>query len=662
VTLRLPEAVAAPAVLQFRAGGRGRANGLEQRRLDRSGGWWTESGVPNDAQQTSSVASFARWAGRIAEVCELVAGLEPLAAELGLPAAAASEWHGALFGKLQPQATAPPVIVAAICGGTNTGKSLITNSLVGAEISRSVPEAARTVHPVASLPEGLAGRVDLAALFPGFTPVAWTSDQDALDTTQDDVLVWREDASGRQPERLVVIDTPDIDGTLRENWQRAELIRHAADVLIAVLTQQKYNDAAVREFFADAAAAGQTTLVVFNMVDWPQQRDRIPGWLATFTAETGLAPVATYAVAHDFTAAAEGRIDFHALPELTPDGRETPPAQRLAESDFDVLKRRSMEGALEVVLDARQGLPAWLDAVAAQAGQWRDSLAVLEEEGQVQVALPPAPREVVWQEIWDWLEPRRSRFDLVVSRGYRAVGGGLAWVGRKVGIVRSADEQREDFQEVELAALKQALGDFVQRLEDACRRDPRLEAILAPRLTAADRTLWYADLERRHAALPLVSEGYRTFVRDELDRFARENPQLVKFIVTGLNVGAVARPVVTLALLGAGAAAVPAAGAAGAAGGLSVLMHQVGDYVVWAAAPLVGEGALGLAVAGVRPLIERLFAGWSAERGEVLIATLRDVVLGDGVEEVGRLAAAAERPELARLRELLGQLAGEAAR
>jgi len=93
-----------------------------------------------------------------------------------------------------------------------------------------------------------------------------------------------------------------------------------------------------------------------------------------------------------------------------------------------------------------------------------------------------------------------------------------------------------------------------------------------------------------------------------------------------------------------------------------VLMHQVGDYVVWAAAPLVGEGALGLAVAGVRPLIERLFAGWSAERGEVLIATLRDVVLGDGVEEVGRLAAAAERPELARLRELLGQLAGEAAR
>jgi hypothetical protein len=102
---------------------------------------------------------------------------------------------------------------------------------------------------------------------------------------------------------------------------------------------------------------------------------------------------------------------------------------------------------------------------------------------------------------------------------------------------------------------------------------------------------------------------------------------------------------------------VPAA--AGAAGGLSVLVHQVGDYAVWAAAPLVGEGALGLAVAGVRPLIERLFAGWSAERGEILVATLHDVVLGDGVEEVGRLAASATRPEIARLRQLLVDLGRE---
>jgi len=602
-------------------------------------------------------ASFAAWAGDVAEVCTLVERLEPVAVQLGLPDAAGSDWHGALFGKLRPQVDREPVLVAAICGGTNTGKSLLTNTLVGAEISRSLPEAARTVHPVASLPRGLAGRIDLQAVFPGFEPVAWTSEADALDTARADLLVWREDASGAQPQRLIVLDTPDIDGTLRENWRRAELVRNAADVLVAVLTQQKYNDAAVREFFAAAAAAGKTVIVVFNMLDWPRQRERLAGWLATFTAETGIEPVATYAVAHDFAAAEAGRVAFHALPELTPDGRDLPPVERLAAGDFDALKLRAMRGAAGVVVDPRRGLPAWLAAFTARADEWRASLAVLEREGKVQVVMPPAPREVVWQEIWDWLEPRRSGLDLAVSRGYRAVGSRIAWVGRKVGLVRSAEEKRDDFQTLELGKLKEALADFVQRLEDACRVDGRLASLLGPRLASGDREAWFADLERRHAALPLVSDGYRAFVRGELDRFAAANPGLVKFIIGGLNVGAVARPVVTLALLGAGAAAVPAA--AGAAGGLSVLVHQVGDYAVWAAAPLVGEGAIGLAAAGVRPLIERLFAGWAAQRGEIRIDTLHDVVLGDSVEVVGRLAAAAQRTELARLRDLLEKLGRE---
>jgi hypothetical protein len=601
--------------------------------------------------EQGAAGSYAAWAGRIGELAAQVDRLLPLARELGLPDPAEADWHGALFGKLGPQVDREPVLVAAVCGGTNTGKSLITNTLVGAEISRSVPEAARTVHPVASLPCGLAERVDLAALFPGFDPLAWASEQDAVDASRGDVLIWREDATGSQPARLVILDTPDIDGTLRENWRRAELVRNAADVILAVLTQQKYNDAAVREFFSAAAAAGKTVIVIFNMLDWPRQRDRLAGWLATFVAETGVTPAAVYAAPHDSAAAAAGQISLLPVAELTPDRSEQPLAARLAHGDFDLIKLRAMTGALRVVLDPRHGLPAWIAAIGGRAAEWRTSLRVLEHEGSVRVELPPAPREIVWQEIWDWLEPRRSALDLTVSRVYRTAGSGLAWAAQRIGLARSAEERQEDFAAVELAALKQALGDFVSRLEDACRRDERLERLLGPRLATADRSRWYADLERRHAALPLVSEAYRGFVRGELDRFAVENPSLVRAIVNSLNVGAVARPVVSLALLGAGAAAVPAA--AGTAGGLSVLVHHIGDYALWAAAPLMGEGAIGLAVAGVRPLIERLFAGWSVERGRILIETLHDVVLGDGVEEVVRLAAAAERPELERVRQLL---------
>jgi hypothetical protein len=58
-------------------------------------------------------------------------------------------------------------------------------------------------------------------------------------------------------------------------------------------------------------------------------------------------------------------------------------------------------------------------------------------------------------------------------------------------------------------------------------------------------------------------------------------------------------------------------------------------------------------MAGLKPLIETLFAGWSAERGRVLAETLHDVVLGDRLEEIDRLANAAAAPEVTRARRLL---------
>jgi len=601
---------------------------------------------------TLAAPSFAAWAETVAELCRQVEQLVPLAAALGADDPATTPWHAALFGKLRPQVSREPLLVAAVCGGTNTGKSLITNTLVGAAISRSVPEAARTLHPVASLARGVAARTDLAALFPGFTPVPWTSEADAVDATAVDVLVWREDVAGAQPERLVVLDTPDIDGTLRENWHRAELVRTAADVVVAVLTQQKYNDAAVRDFFAAAVAAGKTLIVVFNMIDWPRQRERIAGWLATFTAETAAAPAAVYAAPHDFAAAEAGRITLHPLPELTPDGSAQPLAERLSTGDFDRIKRRAMAGALRVVADPEHGLASWLDGLDRAAAGWRDAQRLLEREGRVQVELPAPPREIVWDEVWRWLEPRRSAIDLVVSGGYRTVGQGLAWAARRLGVGRTAAERKDDFTATELEALKRALADFVDRLDDACRRDARLAVRLGPRLATADRSGWYADLERRHAALPLVSEDYRTFVRTELDKFAAANPGMMKAVLTGLTVGSVARPVMTIALFSAGAAAVPAAAG---------VLHHVLDFGITVAAPLAGEGAVAAAAQGIRPLIERLFAGWSAERGRILAETLHDVVLGDGVTEIAGLADAGRRPEIARARQLLVECSRESA-
>ncbi|MFN9914592.1 MAG: hypothetical protein ACK53L_18535, partial [Pirellulaceae bacterium] len=63
-----------------------------------------------------------------------------------------------------------------------------------------------------------------------------------------------------------------------------------------------------------------------------------------------------------------------------------------------------MAGAMRVVADPEQGLAGWLDTLDRAAAGWRDSQRLLERESRVQVELPAPPREIVWDEVWAWLE------------------------------------------------------------------------------------------------------------------------------------------------------------------------------------------------------------------------------------------------------------------
>ena len=105
------------------------------------------------------------------------------------------------------------------------------------------------------------------------------------------------------PQRLVLVDAPDVDSDVTVNWQRARAIRQTADVLIALLTQQKYNDAAVKQFFRAAVEADKPIIVIFNFCDLQADRDYWPQWLARFCAETGADPELIYVVPYDRAAA-----------------------------------------------------------------------------------------------------------------------------------------------------------------------------------------------------------------------------------------------------------------------------------------------------------------------------------------------------------------------
>ena len=131
---------------------------------------------------------------------------------------------------------------------------------------------------------------------------------DALVDRPEDRIFWRT-AAGTPP-NLLILDTPDIDSDVQVNWRRADAVRRVADVLIAVLTQQKYNDAAVKRYFRSAAEEGKVVLVIFNQCQLPEDEAYWPLWLDTFCRETGVAPRLIYVAPNDRRAAEEGRLPF----------------------------------------------------------------------------------------------------------------------------------------------------------------------------------------------------------------------------------------------------------------------------------------------------------------------------------------------------------------
>jgi hypothetical protein len=472
------------------------------------------------------------------------------------------------------------------------------------------------------VPQGFLEGHELAHVFPDFDVRAWTSENDALAEGPDNRLFVRTDPAGTQPARLLLLDTPDVDGTLRENWRRAELVRHSADVLVCILTQQKYNDAAVREFFAAAAAVDKTVLVIFNMIDWPRQRELIGGWLATFCQQTGVDPVHVYAAPYDPDGAEANRLPF--LPVSTGSAN---PREDLAELHFDEIKVRSFRGSLRRVLDGEESVPAYLALIERRAAEYREARDVLFGRLRLEIKdLPQLPKRLVWDEIWHWLERRRTRFDRAVNGVYTAVGSVF---GRWFGHDPQAELAR--FQDEEWDKLRMAMASFLD-LVDTLRRGGNeiLRDVLDRTPAAVDRRGLFDELQKRHAAMPLLTDGYRGYVRAQLDEFEQENPSLVKFITRSLVTTAVVRPLVTVGLFWGGAHAVDLA--AGHA------INMAGDIVVGAATAVTGEGLIARFTYPLQQLLSKLFSRFYVERADILAASLHELVLGRAIDEVKRLA------------------------
>ena len=175
----------------------------------------------------------------------------------------ADEWANLLSHKLVPHFAGNGCLIAAVTGGTNTGKSTVFNLLVGSHVSPVEATAAATRHPV------LAGNMMRSAqchgskLVPEFKALPFEERHDVTseDFSADSLFVAVEDSL---PDQLVFLDTPDVDSIEKQNWTVADNIRAAGDVLIAVITPEKYKDERVVTFFRHALESGRLVIPVMN--------------------------------------------------------------------------------------------------------------------------------------------------------------------------------------------------------------------------------------------------------------------------------------------------------------------------------------------------------------------------------------------------------------
>ncbi|MCE9603357.1 MAG: GTPase domain-containing protein [Planctomycetia bacterium] len=587
---------------------------------------------------------FTLWSVGIRGLCDALAALRPQAEELGVASPEREEWHQLLLHKLRPQSFGTPPLVVAVVGGTNIGKSAIFNQLAGEDASSVSPLAAGTKHPVCLCPAGTTDDGLLRSLFEEFTLKPWSAAADALASAEEHFLFWR--ASAAVPQKLLLLDTPDIDSDAQVNWQRADAVRQTADVLIAVLTQQKYNDAAVKKFFTRAAEADKAVIIVFNQIDLALDRDIWPTWAEVFCRDTGVKPVRIYAVPYDRRGSQTRGLTFY---DIGDEGRSQLPAptdlgRELADLRYDELKARTLRGALKRVVDPRIGVERYLAEVRETSRRFAAAREALADAHRVTTAWPGLPASVLVGEIQHWWDARRGEWSRTIHGFYRKIGSAVTAPVKRLwrGPSDAAGDPLAEYRRREQAVIIEGVSRLLDELERLANVG---NEILRPRVTkllgGTAREEYLRRINAAYAQLPAVDDEFRNWVGQELEKFERDHPRAASWLRSFDTAAAFARPAITVSLALTGVW-LPAGDVLG-----QTFVHVAGQTAGEIATTVVvagsGEAMVGAAGTGLKhaagQLFRRLQSDHARRRALALTAIFERELLGELLAELQRGAS-----------------------
>lgn len=613
--------------------------------------------MKHDSTSLSAFASLSR------QLSAALDRLEQQSVTLQLSPLDGRDWYDLLVRKLLPQLTDAAYLIVAVVGGTNIGKSVVFNHIAGFRASASSPLASGTKHPVCLIPAGFEQQHDLSGLFPAFELRPWTDSDAALANHDAHCLFWR--TSDEVPPNLLILDTPDVDSDAPVNWQRADAVRQAADVLVAVLTQQKYNDAAVKQFFRKAASEDKAALIVFNQVELPDDEPYWSLWLDTFCGETGLKPEFVYLAPNDRKSAEAIRLSFEERdwPSQHPEKSSRKPIQlreTLSQLRFGEIKLRTLRGSLKQLVSQEAGCPAYLREVQARSQQFQDAAEVFATRSLVRHADWPAPpNALIVDEMWKWWDVHREAWTSKIHGFYAHIGH---WLSGGIRMVR--DRLRGTPQTVPLDEYRREEWDAIVRVLQQVYDQLRVVTTLGNELLTSrlDRllagTTCESVLERLrhdHDAFDFA-ELVRELVETEMAALRSDRQHLFDILRNADRAAAVARPMLTLLLaLGGGFGAEHLL--MGAA--TQSITHVAIDATAAAGTTVAGEAAvesatsvLGQAKAWLLQLHEK----FKVRREAWLIAELQQHLLGDLLLELQRGAAVPQSESFLKVESLVHEL------
>ncbi len=309
--------------------------------------------MSNDATTVAQLQSVARQLRGIG----LTFNLPEVSEARGVRDELANQIDDYLVPRLQ-RLDAP--LLAVMGGSTGSGKSTITNSIAGADVSPS-----GVLRPTTRAPVLICHPDD----------VSWFSAEDLLpdlprvtgDGTATGITLKIQPVETLTP-GLAIIDAPDIDSVEEANRELATQLLAAADLWVFVTTAVRYADAVPWEFLGRARSRGTSLAVVINRVPVGAETEIVPHLQAMLT-EGGLPDVRLFAI-HQ-TDLVDGRLPDQSVAELQ--GMLQGLAAN-AEQRAEVV-RRTINGALESIPERGAAVAA---ASSAQDGATEELRATME--------------------------------------------------------------------------------------------------------------------------------------------------------------------------------------------------------------------------------------------------------------------------------------------